>query len=60
MEYCVKAQIDTETLKSIVVCSRNVLTSPDLLEGKLRRAGAQLLTGSSQVEQSGMMLSGVA
>ena len=53
MEYCVQAQIDTETLKSIVVRSRSVLTSPDLLEGRLRGAGAQLLAGSSQVEQSG-------
>ena len=53
VEYCVKAQIDTETLKSIVVRSRSVLTSPDLLEGRLRGAGTQLLAGSSQVEQSG-------
>ena len=51
--HCVEAEIDSETLKSIVVRSRSVLTSPDLLEGRLRRVGAQLLAGSSQVEQSG-------
>ena len=42
MDDCLKAEIDTETLVGIVACSRRVLTCSNLLQDRLRRAGAKL------------------